>query len=171
MHALQHVRRSFLIGPTKGWIAAFSGLMALMFALIVEAAPATSSLAAFRVVGDGIPAPLTATPGDAERGRTIVADKQVSMCLLCHQAPVDTNSSAEKFQGNIATNLAGAGARWSEAQLRLRIVDSRRVNGDSIMPAYFRAEGHTRVHPQWRGTTILSAQQIEDVVAYLVTLK
>jgi L-cysteine S-thiosulfotransferase len=85
-----------------------------------------------RIVNDGIPVALTKTPGDAERGRAIVANKQVSMCLLCHQAPTTTDAD-DKFQGTIATNLAGTGARWSEAQLRLRIVDSRRVNRESIM--------------------------------------
>jgi L-cysteine S-thiosulfotransferase len=123
-----------------------------------------------RIVNDGIPVALTKTPGDAERGRAIVANKQVSMCLLCHQAPTTTDAE-DKFQGTIATNLAGTGARWSPAQLRLRIVDSRRVNRESIMPAYFRTDRLTRVHPQWRDKTILDAQQIEDVVAYLVTLK
>jgi L-cysteine S-thiosulfotransferase len=143
----------------------------IVFSLALCVSPFT--LAAenpLRIINDGIPTPLTATPGDAERGRAIVANKQVSMCLLCHQAPT-ANNTEDKFQGTIATNLAGAGARWTEAQLRLRIVDSRRVNRDSIMPAYFRTERLTRVHPQWRDKTILDAQQIEDVVAYLVTLK
>lgn len=119
------------------------------------------------VVGDGIPQPLTATPGDAARGRAIVASRTTGMCLLCHAAPI----SEERFQGDLATDLAGAGARWSEAQLRLRIVDARRLNPASIMPAYYRSDGLQRVGESWRGKTALTAQQVEDVVAYLRTLR
>ena len=113
------------------------------------------------VVGDGIPQPLSATPGDAARGRAIVVSRQTGLCLLCHSAPI----AEERFQGNLATDLAGAGARWSEAQLRLRLVDARRLNPESIMPAYYRVEGLQRVGEAWQGRTVLSAQQIEDVLA------
>jgi sulfur-oxidizing protein SoxX len=119
------------------------------------------------VVDDGIPQPLTATPGDAVRGRAIVASRQTGLCLLCHSAPI----AEERFQGNLATDLAGAGARWSEAQLRLRLVDARRLNPASTMPAYYRIDGLQRVGEAWQGRTVLSAQQIEDVVAYLRTLR
>ena len=122
---------------------------------------------AYQVVGDGIPTPLTATPGDAARGRAIVASRQTGLCLLCHGAPI----AEERFQGNLATDLAGAGARWSEAQLRLRLVDPRRLNPASIMPAYHRSDGLQRVGEAWLGRTLLSAQQVEDVVAYLRTLR
>jgi L-cysteine S-thiosulfotransferase len=119
------------------------------------------------VVDDGIPQPLTATPGDAARGRAIVAGRTTGLCLLCHAAPIPE----ERFQGDLATDLAGAGLRWSEAQLRLRLVDARRLNPASIMPAYYRAGGLQRVGEAWRGRTVLTAQQIEDVVAYLRTLR
>jgi len=119
------------------------------------------------VVGDGIPQPLAAEPGDAARGRAIVANRQVGLCLLCHTAPI----AEERFQGTLAPDLAGAGARWSAEQLRLRIVDSRRLNPQSIMPAYFRTDGLTRVGKNWQGKTLLGAQQIEDVIAYLMTLR
>ena len=104
---------------------------------------------------------------DAERGRAIVADRHVGLCLLCHRAPIPE----ERFQGDLAPDLAGVGARLSEEQIRARIIDASRSNPDTIMPAYFRTEGLTRVAPAYRGKTILSAQQIEDVVAYLVTLR
>nr|WP_256476104.1 sulfur oxidation c-type cytochrome SoxX [Siccirubricoccus soli] len=116
---------------------------------------------------EGLPEPLTATPGDAVRGRAIVADRQRGLCLLCHTAPIPE----ERFQGNLAPDLAGAGSRWTEAQLRLRLVDSRRLNPDSLMPSYYRTEGLHRVAPAFAGRTVLSAQEIEDVVAYLLTLK
>ncbi|HEY9066541.1 MAG TPA: sulfur oxidation c-type cytochrome SoxX [Burkholderiaceae bacterium] len=119
------------------------------------------------VVGDAIPMPLSDTPGDAARGRAIVANRQVGLCLLCHTAPIPE----ERFQGTLAPDLAGTGARWSVAQLRLRVVDSHRVNPDTIMPAYYRRDGYTRVGKSWQGRTILTAQQIEDVVAYLATLR
>jgi sulfur-oxidizing protein SoxX len=118
-------------------------------------------------VGDGIPQPLVAMPGDAVRGRAIAASRQTGLCLLCHSAPI----AEERFQGNLATDLAGAGTRWSEAQLRLRLVDARRLNPASIMPAYYRTEGLQRVGEAWQGRTVLSAQQIEDVVAWLRTLR
>ena len=75
------------------------------------------------------------------------------------------------FQGTVAPSIAGAGSRWSPAQLRMRIVDSRKLNPQSIMPAYHRTEGLARVGRAWQGRPILDAQQVEDVVAFLVTLK
>ena len=116
---------------------------------------------------DAIPEPLTGARGDPARGRAIVANRQVGLCLLCHSGPFPE----ERFQGNLAPDLRGAGSRWSEGQLRLRIVDSGRINAATIMPAYHRTEGLVRVAPAWRGKTVLSAEQIEDVVAFLMTLK
>ena len=120
-----------------------------------------------KVVGDAIPDPLTATPGNASRGRAIVASRQSGLCLLCHTGPIPE----DRFQGNLAPDLSGAGARWSAGQLRLRMADARRLNPHTIMPAYHRSEGLQRVAPAWRGKTLLTAQEIEDVVAYLLTLK
>ena len=111
--------------------------------------------------------PLTRQRGDAARGRAIVLNRQVGLCLLCHSGPFPE----ERFQGNLAPDLRGAGTRWTEAQLRLRIVDSSRVNPATIMPAYHRTDGLVRVAPAWRGKPILTAEQIEDVVAFLTTLK
>jgi len=116
---------------------------------------------------DAIPESLTGAKGDPARGRAIVASRQVGLCLLCHSGPFPE----ERFQGELAPALNGAGARWSEGQLRLRIVDSSRVNPTSIMPAYHRSDGFTRVAPAFRGKPILTAEQVEDVVAFLLTLK
>jgi L-cysteine S-thiosulfotransferase len=118
-------------------------------------------------VGDGMPASLTGSPGDAERGRAIVVNRQLGLCLLCHSGPFPE----ERMQGNLAPSLAGAGTRWSEAQLRLRIVDSKRLNPDSLMPAYHRSEALVRVGRAWEGQPLLTAAQVEDVVAFLVTLR
>jgi sulfur-oxidizing protein SoxX len=113
-----------------------------------------------------MPASLTGAKGDPARGRAIVADRQVGLCLLCHSGPFPE----ERFQGNLAPDLRGA-ARLSEGEIRLRIVDSARVNPQSIMPAYYRSEGLSRVAPAYRGRTIFTAEQVEDVVAYLMTLR
>lgn len=115
---------------------------------------------------DALPESLTGVKGDHARGRAIVASRQVGLCLLCHSGPFPE----ERFQGNLAPDLRGAGQRWSEGQLRLRIVDSGRLNPATIMPAYHVTDGLVRVAPAWRGKPVLSAQQIEDVVAFLMTL-
>jgi L-cysteine S-thiosulfotransferase len=105
--------------------------------------------------------------GNPERGRQIVANRQVGLCLLCHAAPIPE----ERFQGELAPDLRGVGARLTEAQIRARIVDPSKANPDTIMPAYYRKDGLSRVAAAYQGRTILDAEQIEDVVAYLLTLK
>jgi sulfur-oxidizing protein SoxX len=145
-----------------------------VLALLALAAPETRDnaraqepLRPYMIVGDAIPASLTGSRGDAERGRAIVVNRQVGLCLLCHTGPFPE----ERFQGTLAPNLAGAGARSSEGQLRLRIVDASRLEPDTIMPPYYRVDGLNRVAPAFQGKPILTAEQIEDVVAYLVTLR
>lgn len=135
--------------------------------LAVTATGAQEALRPFNVVGDAIPAALTDAKGDPARGRATVASRQVGLCLLCHSGPFPE----ERFQGTIAPDLRGAGSRWSEGQLRLRIVDAGRLNSDTIMPPYYRVDGLNRVAPAFRGKPVLTAQQIEDVVAYLKSLR
>ena len=118
------------------------------------------------VVGDAIPSSLTGAPGDAARGRALVVDR-TSTCILCHSGPFPE----QRFQGDVAPSLAGAGSRWSEGELRLRLVDASRLNAATIMPSYYRNDGLSRVGRAWQGKTILSAEQIEDMVAYLATLR
>ena len=118
-------------------------------------------------LAEGLAEPLTAMEGDAGRGRAIIADRSRGLCLLCHSGPFPE----ERFQGNLAPSLAGVGARMRASELRLRLVDSRRVNPESIMPAYHRAEGLHRVAPALRGRMLLQAQEIEDVLAFLLTLR
>ena len=130
-------------------------------------AVAQQALRPCAVVGDAIPASLSGVAGDPERGRAIVVNRQVGLCLLCHSGPFPE----QRFQGTIAPDLRGAGARWSEGQLRLRIVDAGRLNADTIMPPYYRVDGLRRVAPAFRGKPVLTAQQIEDVVAFLMTLR
>lgn len=140
----------------------------LAFAVLLASPGALAPVVwAQEVVGDAIPRPLTGQVGDATRGRAIVANRSVGLCLLCHSGPI----AEERFQGDLAPSLAGAGGRWSEGQLRLRIVDASRLNADTIMPPYYRTTGLQRVARTFEGKTVLTAAQIEDVVAYLVTLK
>jgi sulfur-oxidizing protein SoxX len=141
----------------------------LVSAALVALAPAAQAqtLAPYVVVDGAIPQSLTGAPGDAERGRAIVGDRRVGLCLLCHSGPFPN----PHFQGDLAPRLEGAGARWSEGQLRLRMVDASRINPATIMPAYYRVDGLVGVDAEHRGKPILDAQQIEDVVAYLKTLK
>jgi sulfur-oxidizing protein SoxX len=133
----------------RGWLAALS--------LVVSTAAAD----------DAIPSSLTGAAGDPALGRKIVLDRQVGLCLLCHNGPFPE----ERFQGDLAPDLTGVGARLSPGQIRLRIVDPGRVNPQTIMPAYFRTDGLTRVAPAFRGKPVLTAEEIEHVVAFLVTLK
>lgn len=105
--------------------------------------------------------------GDPARGRAIVADRQVGLCLFCHRAPVPE----EPFQGDLAPDLAGVGSRLSQAQLRQRLVDPANINPATIMPSYSRTAGRARVAPRYRGQPILNARQIEDVIAYLSSLR
>jgi sulfur-oxidizing protein SoxX len=118
------------------------------------------------VTGDSIAESLTGAPGDAMRGRALVLER-TNTCILCHSGPFPE----EKFQGDLAPNLAGSGSRWSIGQLRLRLVDAPRLNPGTIMPSYYRIDGLDRVAANWRGKPILSAEQIEDIVAYLATLR
>ena len=123
-------------------------------------------LRSYQVVGDAIPHSLTGAPGDAARGRALVVERS-STCILCHSGPFPE----QKFQGDLAPDLTGSGSRASEGQLRLRLVDASRLNAATIMPSYYRVDGLSRVGTPWRGKPILSAEQIEDVVAYLLSLR
>ena len=127
--------------------------------------PTPGAIASYRVVGDGIPEPLAT--GDPARGKALVAARDPANCVLCHAVP----DPAISFAGNVGPPLAGVGARLSVPQLRLRVVDNLRVNPQTIMPSYYRLGNLNGVAAVYQGKTILTAPQIEDVVAYLATLK
>jgi L-cysteine S-thiosulfotransferase len=129
-------------------------------------AASAGALRTYAIVGDAIPRSLTGEPGDVTRGRALVVDR-TNTCILCHNGPFPE----AKFQGDLAPGLGGAGSRWSEGQLRLRLVDASRLNPATIMPSYYRVDGLDRVGPAWRDKPILSAEQIEDMVAYLASLR
>ena len=140
--------------------------IALIAALGLPCMASAQALAPYTIVGDGIPEPLTGAPGDATRGRALVLDR-TSTCILCHSGPFPET----RFQGDLAPDLAGSGTRWSASQLRLRLVDASRLNPETIMPSYYRVEGLVRVGKSWNDKPILTAEQIEDIVAYLATLR
>jgi sulfur-oxidizing protein SoxX len=117
--------------------------------------------------GDSIVNPLTTSPGDPLKGRMIVTSRQTGLCLLCHNGPFPE----ERFQGNLAPDMSASVGHLSPAQLRARMVDPSRFNPGTIMPSYYRTEGLNRVATKFASQPILSAQEIEDVVAFLVSMK
>ena len=141
------------------WFAAFSAVAGC-------ATTAPDALTPYRVENDAIRGPLAAAPGDATRGREIVFGRE-SNCLLCHVVP----EAGTRAMGNLAQPLGGTGARLGEGRLRLQIVDSMRLNPQTIMPSYYRVDGMNQVAASLRGKPVLTAQQVEDVVAYLLTLR
>ena len=117
--------------------------------------------------GDSVPAPLTKTPGDPARGKLVLVQRDKGHCILCHALP----EADVKFAGNIGPPLAGVGRRLDAARIRGRIVDPTRHDSNSVMPPYYRTENLNRVAAAYKGKTALSAQDVEDAVAYLITLK
>lgn len=112
--------------------------------------------------------PLCGLIGDAARGRELAADSHAGNCLACHRMPIPE----ESFHGTIGPPLQGVGARYTPAQLRVRVVDEQQVNPFTIMPGFYRDPRFAnRVADEFWGKTFLTAQQVEDIVAYLVTLK
>jgi sulfur-oxidizing protein SoxX len=155
-------RRSLWVTTARAVLGAL-----LLSAALVAPAQSGGGLRGYAIVGDAIPRSLTGQPGDPARGRAIVANRQQGLCLLCHSGPFPET----RLQGNLAPSLAGAGTRWSAGQLRLRIVDASHLYPNTIMPPYYRTDNLTRVAAAYVGKPILSAEQIEDVVAFLATLR
>jgi L-cysteine S-thiosulfotransferase len=145
---------------------AVAHLAGAVLTLVLSGASLAQELRPYVVAADGIADSLTGDAGDAARGCALVLDRS-STCILCHSGPF----AEAKFQGDLAPSLAGAGSRWNVSQLRLRLVDASRFNPQTIMPSYYRVDRLERVGPAWRGKPILSAEQIEDIVAFLATLR
>lgn len=117
------------------------------------------------IVGDAVPAPLEGRQGDAQRGQQVFTSRDSGHCLLCHQlASLDA-----EFQGNVGPPLTGIGARLDAGQIRYRIIDAQTIWPDTVMPAYYRTDGLRQVGEAYRGAPALSAQEIEDLVAFLET--
>ncbi|WP_292513507.1 sulfur oxidation c-type cytochrome SoxX [Mesorhizobium sp.] len=145
---------------------AYLALMGLQLAASPVAGGGTGS---YVVTGDAIMAPLVGGKGDPARGAALISDRQRSLCTLCHSGPFPDSH----LHGTLAPDLTGVGARLSEGQIRLRVVDMKRLAPNTIMPSYYRVaeEQGRRVATVWRGKPILTGADIEDIVAYLTTLK
>lgn len=140
----------------------------MALALLAAPAPAAAEgIAPFVVAGDAIEAPLAGHIGEPARGKTIVRNRETANCLICHAIP----EPRERFMGGVGPPLAGVGARLSPGQIRLRLVDPTILNPQAIMPAYHRTAVLTNVDARFRGQPVLSAREIEDVVAYLAALQ
>ncbi|WP_431201969.1 sulfur oxidation c-type cytochrome SoxX [Bradyrhizobium betae] len=140
--------------------------IAALIAISVACAANADELVPYKIAGDGIAESLTGSTGDAARGRALVLARTTT-CILCHSGPFPE----ARFQGDLAPDLAGTGNRWTASQLRLRLVDASRFNAETIMPSYYRNAGLVRVGRNFDGKPILSAAEIEDIVAFLATLR
>jgi sulfur-oxidizing protein SoxX len=162
--------RTVLCPPRRSGVRAIAAVLAtLAFAAGMALAPAVPGLAADAQDGaSGLSADhaLTPEPGNPARGRLIVRDLDRASCLICHAMPIPE----EPDHGTIGPDLAGVGARHSLGALRQRLIDPRAFNPQTIMPSYYRTDGLTDVLEMHRGRTIYTAQELEDVLAYLATL-
>jgi len=138
--------------------AGFAGLAFMACVSADGASPPAAQL-------DEIATPLTAVAGDATRGSKLFVSREGGHCILCHAIP------GAPVAGNIGPPLNGVGARLHAAQLRRRVVDITVIRPDTTMPAFHRVEGLQRVAAEYRGKPALSAQDVEDIVAYLSTLR
>ncbi|MEM8950172.1 MAG: sulfur oxidation c-type cytochrome SoxX [Pseudomonadota bacterium] len=124
---------------------------------------------AYEIVDEtSIPEPLTGKPGDPDKGRETFINRKLGNCLGCHAV---TELEAEPFHGEVGPPLDGVADRYEEGELRLQVVNAKVVNPDTIMPGFYVTEGLHRVAEKFEGKTILSAEEVEDIVAYLMTLK
>lgn len=139
----------------------------IAFATGIAKPVAPQELAGYRVAGDAIGEPLAGARGDAARGRALAFDPERGNCTICHPVP----GGDLRGQGDVGPTLAGVGERLTEGQIRLRVVDGTRINPETIMPPYHRVSGLNRVGAKWVGKPVLSAQEVEDIVAFLMTLK
>jgi sulfur-oxidizing protein SoxX len=130
-----------------------------------QAAP--PPLVKFEIKDGAIAAPLTGKSGDAQKGREVVVNRQQGNCLACHAIKT---LEREPYHGNTAPSLDGLAGRMKEGEIRLRVVDGTKVNPDTMMPPFYRADGLNKVMTRFQGRTILTAEQVEDVVAFLQTL-
>jgi len=142
-------------------------VLALLISLIC-CSTATGGLVYEIVGGTSIPRSLTDRPGDPGKARAVIIERSVGNCLACHQIPALDDVP---FHGDVGPSLANVANRYSEGELRLLIVNPKARFPDTMMPAFYRKNGFFRVLPKHKGKTILTAGQVEDVVAFLLTLK
>lgn len=141
-------------------------LQAALLLCVLDISSAGADCATFTIVGDGIPHPLAGHSGSAEAGRRIAADRQRGDCSICHRLPLPN----ARFHGNVGPDLSAVGARLTPAQIRLRVAANRQLDPESVMPDYCTTGGRYRVADPFVNQPILSAEEIEDVVAWLGSL-
>jgi sulfur-oxidizing protein SoxX len=151
---------SMKLHSIAGAVAIAVASVGMTFGVSAETVP-------YQIVDDGIPKSLTGKSGDAKAGRKVAYNRKTGNCLACHKLPIPE----QQFHGEVGPDLAGVASRYSEAEIRLRIVNPKKFNDDTIMPAFYRDSGLTRVQKKWAGKTILKAQEVEDLLAYMMTLK
>ena len=145
-------------------------IIAVLSGIIFGAALSTAAIAdnhGYKVVDGAIPASLSGVAGDSAKGRDAAINRKKGNCLACHQMPIPE----QQFHGEVGPDLSGVASRYTEAEIRARVVDPKLMNEGTIMPAFYKKDGLTRVLKKFEGKSILSAQEVEDVVAYLMTLK
>lgn len=143
--------------------------VALVGALSMVAGSLSADTVEYKIVdGESIPASLTGKAGDPVNGKKVFLNRKKGNCLACH---VVSELKDQPFHGEVGPPLDGTSDRWSEGEIRLRIVNPKVVNEDTIMPAFYRNDGLHRVLKKFQGKTMLSAQEIEDVLAYVMTIK
>ena len=148
-------------------VAAAMGV-AVSAAFGLSAMAGTPKLVNYKIVDESsIPKSLTGKPGNAKKGRKLAVHRKKGNCLACHKMPIPE----QQFHGEIGPDLAGVGSRYSAGELRLLIVNPKVINEDTIMPAFYKNTGFNAVLKKFKGKTVISAQDVEDIIAYLLTLK
>jgi sulfur-oxidizing protein SoxX len=142
-------------------------VIGISLALLLSPPASAAGLVKYQINNDAIAASLTGKAGDPVNGRKLAINRKKGNCLACHSMPI----SEQAFHGNIGPGLKSVSNRYSEGELRLRIVNPKVLNSETIMPAFYKIDGFNRVMKKFMGQTIISAQEVEDIVAYLMTLK
>ena len=148
------------------FVAAVTGCAFLALAAVV-AAPVSAGTVEVAAMTE-MKKPLTDKPGDPVAGKKVFSNRKQGNCLACHALSA---MSEQPFHGELAPPLDGVADRYSVAELRLQVVNPKAINPDTIMPAFYKKEGFHRVLKKFDGKSILTAQQVEDLLAYLATLK
>ncbi len=153
---------------THSFSLAFAGALGLALTTQAAQVQAGDAYSAWVVEDYAVAEPLGGLTGNAENGRKVAIDRARGNCLACHQLPIPE----EDFHGNLAPPLIGVGSRYNASQLRLRVIDIKQINPYSLMPSFYKhPDNLARVTKKFAGKTVLTAQETEDVVAYLTTLK
>lgn len=145
----------------------FTAAMGVAVAGAIATGAMAQDMAKVEIVNGTVPKSLTGKPGDPAAGKKAAINMKKGNCLACHEMPIPE----QQFHGKTGPSLMGIGSRQDEATLRMRLVDSKVINPDTMMPSFYKTEGLHRVAKDFVGKTVLEAQEVEDIVAYLLTIK